>query len=46
MDSIVKLKLVKTDTVKEYTYSHAQDILRLDKYKDFEVANDRYDLTS
>ena len=39
MDSIVKLKLVKSDTIKEYTFRHAQDILRLDKYNDFEIAD-------
>tara|TARA_R110000803_G_C11934631_1_gene315820 strand:+ start:661 stop:891 length:231 start_codon:yes stop_codon:yes gene_type:complete len=39
MDSIVKLKLVKTDETKEFTFKHAQEILRIDKHKDFEIAD-------
>ena len=39
MDSIVKLKLVKQGKTKEYTFRHAQEILRLDKYNDFAIAD-------
>ena len=39
MDSKVILKLGKTGETQEFTFEHAQNILRVDKYKSFEIAD-------
>jgi len=39
MDSIVRLKNRKTGEDKGITFEHAQNILRIDKYNDFEIAD-------
>jgi hypothetical protein len=43
MDSKVNLRLKKLDVVKDYPFAHAQEILRLDKYNDFECADDNHE---
>jgi hypothetical protein len=39
MDSKVRLKTSKTGKVIETTFEHAQNILRIDKNNDFEIAD-------
>ena len=43
MDSKVNLKNKKTGHVQEFTFEHAQNILRLDKNNDFECADDKHE---
>jgi hypothetical protein len=42
MDSKVKLRYIKLGKVEVFSFEHAQNILRLDGYKDFECADDKY----
>lgn len=39
MNSLVELKIVKTGKVQKFSFKQAQEILRIDKLKDFEVAD-------
>ena len=43
MNGEVKLKLTKLDTIKVFSFEHAQEILRADKYNDFEVADENHE---
>ena len=43
MDSKVKLRIIKSGVVCEFTFEHAQNILRGDNYKVFECADDKHE---
>ena len=38
MNSKVKLKVIKQDVIQEFDFEHAENILKIDKYNDFEIA--------
>ena len=38
MDSKIKLRLVKQDVIQVFDFGHAERILKIDKYNDFEIA--------
>jgi hypothetical protein len=42
MDSIVKLRVIKTGHVQEFTFEHALNILILDNNNDFECADNKH----
>jgi len=46
MNSKVKLRIKTLDKIVEYSFEHAQNIIKDDKYKDFECIDAKYKIVN